>query len=366
MRGTGRYDVGVARKWVFPVIRIILIAVIAVALGKLAFFPDKPAEADPAVPTGALVEPTVAVARGTITNDVVLDATVSADPAVPVKSTAAGAVDEVFAAVGASIAAGDVVFDVKVEIERDPGETVDAEGKPLPAIFRYEQVLAPISGTLSSLGVIPGQTVTIGEAAGQMAPPTYSVSGSLQPAQQYRLVSQPTEASVAITGGPAPFTCTGLSIRTPLAGASDGGSGGTGGVTGGATDGGGGAGGGGASGSTTTVSCPVPDGVTVFPGLAAQLTIAGGKAENVLVVPTTAVRGAAQTGAVWVVTADGANEERAVGLGLSDGSTVEITGGLAEGDTVLQFAPGAAAVPADGMEGCTTLPDGSGVCGPVS
>ncbi len=355
---------GVARKWVFPVIRIILIAVIAVALGKLAFFPDKPAEADPAVPTGALVEPTVAVARGTITNDVVLDATVSADPAVPVKSTAAGAVDEVFAAVGASIAAGDVVFDVKVEIERDPAETVDAEGKPLPAIFRYEQVLAPISGTLSSLGVIPGQTVAIGEAAGQMAPPTFSVTGSLQPAQQYRLVNRPTEASVAITNGPAPFTCTGLSIRTPLAGASEGSSGG--GATGGATDGGSGAGGGGASGSTTTVSCPVPDGVTVFPGLAAQLTIAGGKAENVLVVPTTAVRGAAQSGTVWVVTADGANEERAVGLGLSDGSTVEITGGLAEGDTVLQFAPGAAAVPADGMEGCTSLPDGSSVCGSFS
>ncbi|MCS5715687.1 efflux RND transporter periplasmic adaptor subunit [Herbiconiux sp. CPCC 205716] len=353
-----------ARKWVFPVIRIILIAVIAVALGKLAFFPDKPAEADPAVPTGALVEPTVAVARGTITNDVVLDATVSADPAVPVKSTAAGAVDEVFAAVGASIAAGDVVFDVKVEIERDPAETVDAEGKPLPAIFRYEQVLAPISGTLSSLGVIPGQTVAIGEAAGQMAPPTFSVTGSLQPAQQYRLVNRPTEASVAITNGPAPFTCTGLSIRTPLAGASEGSSGG--GATGGATDGGSGAGGGGASGSTTTVSCPVPDGVTVFPGLAAQLTIAGGKAENVLVVPTTAVRGAAQSGTVWVVTADGANEERAVGLGLSDGSTVEITGGLAEGDTVLQFAPGAAAVPADGMEGCTSLPDGSSVCGSFS
>jgi macrolide-specific efflux system membrane fusion protein len=66
--------VGIARRWVFPVIRIILIAVIAVALGKLAFFPDKPAEADPAVPTGAVIEPTVPVTLGSITNDVVIDA----------------------------------------------------------------------------------------------------------------------------------------------------------------------------------------------------------------------------------------------------------------------------------------------------
>jgi multidrug efflux pump subunit AcrA (membrane-fusion protein) len=353
---------GVARRWVFPVIRIVLIAVIAVALGKLAFFPDKPAEADPAVPTGAVVESTVAVTTGTITNDVVIDATVSADPAVPVKSTAAGTVDEVYFAVGAPVAAGDVVFDVKVEIVRDPAETVDAEGKPLPAIFRYEEVTAPASGTLSSLAVIEGQTVAIGEAAGQIAPPTFSVSGALQPAQQYRLVTRPTDASVAITGGPAPFTCTGLSIRTPLAGATAGGDGaGAGTDTGGVPTGGGT----GAGGTSTSVSCPVPDGVTVFPGLAAKMTIAGGRAEGVLVVPTTAVRGAAQSGTVWLVTPDGGHEEHAVGLGLSDGSQVEITGGLTEGDVLLQFAPGAAATPADGMEGCTAMPDGSMICGSV-
>ncbi|WP_291051582.1 hypothetical protein [Herbiconiux sp.] len=349
---------GVVRKWVFPILRIVIIAVIAVALAKLAFFPDQAVEADPAVPTGEIVEPRTAATLGTIVNDVLVKATVSADPAIPVKSTAAGTVDEIFVAQGAPVAAGDVVFDVKVQIERDPTETVDAEGKPLPAIFRYEQVLAPASGTLSALGVIAGQDVTIGMVAGQVAPPTFSVSGSLLPEQQYRLIDQPTEASIAITGGPAPFTCTGLRIVTPLPG-SDGGSGG-GGTEGGAS-GLGATGGGGSGGSTTTVSCPVPDGVTVFSGLAAEMTIAGGKAENVLVVPTTAVRGAAQSGTVWVSTADGATEERAVGLGLSDGSQVEVTGGLAEGEEILQFAPGALAV-TPGADGCTTFPDGSMAC----
>jgi macrolide-specific efflux system membrane fusion protein len=358
--------VGVVRKWVLPILRIVLIAAIAVALGKLAFFPDSTEEADPAVPTGEIVEPRTVVGLGSITNDVIVQATVSADPAVPVKSTAAGTVDEIFAAQGAAVTAGDVVFDVKVEIERDPAATVDAEGKPLPPIFRFEQVLATASGTLSSLGVIAGQSVTIGEVAGQIAPPSFSVSGILEPAQQYRLVNQPTEASVAISGGPAPFTCTGLRIITPLAGSGGGDGGGSGtGATGGDTGGGSGGGGGGTGGSGTSVTCPVPEGQVVFAGLTAELTIAGGQVENVLVVPTTAVRGAAQTGTVFVPTADGGTEERAVGLGLSDGTMVEITGGLAEGEEILEFAPGSLAVPGggmEGMEGCIALPDGSMSC----
>lgn len=322
------------------------------ALAKLAFVPDTAEESSPAVPTGAIVEPRIPVMLGTVTNDVVVTATVSADPAVPVKSTAAGTVNKIFVTQGSPVSAGDVVFDVKVPIERDPAKSVDAEGNPLPPIFRYENVTAPAGGVLSSLAVIQGQDVTIGMAAGQVAPPSFSVSGALQPEQQYRLLNQPTEATITITGGPAPFTCTGLRISTPLAGSGDDG-GSAAGAAGGAT-------GGGSGGSGTTVSCAVPGEVTVFSGLAAEMTIAGGRAENVLVVPTTAVRGAAQNGTVWVSTADGGTEERAVGLGLSDGSQVQITGGLEEGEEILEFAPGALSGPAEGE--CTTFPDGSMVC----
>lgn len=346
---------GVVRKWVFPVVRILLVAAIAVALGKLAFFPDK-AEDVSAVPTGEIIEPVIPVALGTIVNDVVVQATVSADAAAPLKSTAAGTVDEVFYPQGAVVAAGDIVFDVKVEIVRAPEDMVDDEGRTKPKIYRYEQVIAPAAGVLSSLAVISGQDVTIGMVAGQIAPPTFSVSGSLQPEQRYRLVDQPTDASIAITGGPAAFTCTGLRITTPLAGSDGGGTGGD--TTGGAGASGGTAGGAAGGGSTTTVSCPIPGEVTVFSGLAAQMTISGGKAENVLVVPTTAVRGAAQSGTVWVSLADGSTEERAVGLGLNDGTQVEITGGLVEGDQILQFAPGALADPSGcppGAMDCTAV-----------
>ena len=48
-------------------------------------------------------------------------------------------------------------------------------------------------------------------------------------------------------------------------------------------------------------------------------------------------------------------------LGLTDGTNVEITEGLAEGDLVLQFVPGAPA-PQQG-EPCFMQPDGSMICG---
>lgn len=344
----------IARTWVFPILRLLLVAIIAAALIKLAFFPDRPVDADPAQPTGTVVEPRVIATAGTITNDVVIKAAVSADPAVPLKSTAAGTVNKIFVTQGSSVAEGDIIFNVKVPIERDPADSVDAEGKPKPAIFRYEDVAAPAAGTLSALSVIAGQELSVGATAGNVAPPTFSVSGTLEPAQQYRLLNRPGDATVTITGGPAGFTCTDLRITTPLSGSSadDAGSGASG-PTGSS----------GTSGSGTTATCAVPGDVTVFAGLAAEMTIAGGLAENVIVVPTTAVRGAAQSGTVWVSAADGSTQERPVALGLTDGTQVQITEGLTEGEEILEFAPGAMATSPDG---CTTYPDGSMYCEPAA
>lgn len=102
----------------------------------------------------------------------------------------------------------------------------------------------------------------------------------------------------------------------------------------------------------------------MFPGLAASVTLAGGKAENVLVVPTTAVEGTAQSGVVFRRTDDGGTEEVPVTLGLTDGSSVEVTGGVEEGAELLQFVPGAAAstgeVALDGN--CVSQADGSVFC----
>jgi multidrug efflux pump subunit AcrA (membrane-fusion protein) len=318
--------VGIARRWVFPIIRLVVFAAIAAALIKLAFFGGLGADAtDPAVPTGAVKDPMVQVENGTIVNDVVLDATVQADPAVPVRATLAGEVRKVLVSAGQAVEAATPIAQLRAETSNPDGTTS----------VRTATVTAGAAGVLSSLPILAGQTVAIGDALAQIAPPTFSVTGSLPPAQQYRLLNKPTEATVAITGGPAPFTCTNLSITTPLAGA------------GASTDAAAAAqGGDGDSGSTSatraTVRCSVPAGVTVFGGLAAKLTMSGGKAENVLVVPTTAVEGSAGSGVVYVP-AEGGGEpaKQAVTLGLTDGKNVQITGGLKKGDSILAFVPGA-------------------------
>lgn len=312
----------VARKWVFPILRIVVFAAIAAALVKLAFFADPVQETGGEFPTGAIVEPQIPVTTGTIHNDIVLDGSVSADASVPIKATLNGEVRQVSAAAGQWVEAG--------------AELMQIRGMSDDGTTRWSIVKAPAAGVLSSFEVLVGQSVSVGGVVGQVAPPTFSVTASLPPEQQYRLSTQPTEAQVTIMGGPAPFTCTGLTIATTAAS--------TGSESGEQPPGGG-------STSGTTVRCSVPADVRVFAGLTAQLTIAGGVAENVLIVPTTAIEGGSGTGIVYLVGDDGATEPRDVTLGLSDGVSVEVTGGVEEGEMILQFIPGVPADPGMGEGG---------------
>lgn len=314
---------GIARKWVFPIIRIIIFLAIAAALVKMAFFSGAITATDPTVPTAQIEEPIATVEIGTITNDVTLKATVSADAAVPVKATLAGEVKKVLVAPGEAVVAATPMLTIRSEVPSADGTTV---------VLKTVTVTAGSVGILSSFPMIVGQVVAVGDVIGQVAPPTFSVGGSLSPEQQYRLLNRPTEAQVAITGGPAPFTCTGLTISSALAGATADTS---------TADSGAGA----ASTGGTTIRCAVPAGVTVFSGLAAKLTISGGVAKDVLVVPITAVEGSAQSGVVYTQKTDGSTEKHPVTIGLTDGTNVEITAGLAKGDLILQFVPGATKSP---------------------
>ncbi|MCS0499311.1 hypothetical protein [Protaetiibacter mangrovi] len=306
----------IARRWVFPIIWMVIFAVIGAALVKIAFFPDASAQgSDGLEPTGQVLDPQVPVTVGTIRNDVVLDGTVAADAPTPARAAISGEVRKVSAAVGQHVDAG-------AELAQIRGVNDDGTN-------RWSILTAPIAGTLTSFDLLVGQQVGLGDSLAQVSPGTFGVTATLAPEQQYRLLQQPTEAEVAITGGPAPFTCTGLTITA-------------------ATTGGTGSDGGGQGSSGPVVRCAVPAEVQVFTGLTAKVTIAGGIAENVLTLPLTAVEGAAGTGTVYLVGPDGEPVATPVTLGMNDGASVEITGGLAEGDLVLQFVPGA---PADDGSG---------------
>jgi macrolide-specific efflux system membrane fusion protein len=307
-----------------------LFVVVAVALVKIAFFPDVTTEANPAVPGAVLVEPVVAVAVGTVQNDVSLTGTVEASPAVPVAATLSGEVTKVYVAQGDSVEEGQSVVQLR-------GEGVNANGEPFT---RWATVTAARSGVVSSLSALPGQQFSVGDPVGQIAPPTFTVTGSIPPEQLYRLLAQPSEAQVTINGGPAPFTCPQLTISAPIAGA----------------DGQNGAGAG------PSVRCTVPGEVRVFAGLSAEIVIAGGIAENVLTIPMTAVEGVAETGNVYLSLPDGSSEIRAVKLGLNDGIMVEVLEGLEEGDLILQFVPGAPSTE-DTFGDCFIDEFGNEICG---
>lgn len=323
---------GVTRKIIFPILRILLWAIIAAALVKIAFAgTELTGEDGAAQPSAEIVEPAVPVTTGSITNTVTVQGSVVADAAVGARATMAGTVTALVATNGQHVDVGTPILVVSLETpvaptvttNADTGEQTTRENKPK---VTKATVTAPAAGTLT-LTALKDQLVSVGDAIGSVAPGTLSVTGTLTPDQQYRLLAAPTEAEVTLKGGPAPFTCTGLRVGAAPQGE---------GTDPGAVDPSTGAPVESASG---VVTCAVPAGVTAFAGLGADLAITNGVAEGALVVPVTSVQGSVQTGNVWVVAADGTQEKRSVGLGLTDGEIVQITTGLAEGDQVLQFIP---------------------------
>ncbi|HKU33909.1 MAG TPA: hypothetical protein VJP90_00025 [Paenarthrobacter sp.] len=350
---------GVFRRVILPVAWLLVFAIIAVALVKMAFIDGLKTAASQPAPLAEVDIPMVPATRATITNTVQVKGTVQSDAAESVRSTSAGSVIKVFVEQGAAVSKGDALFQVKAEraVTNPP---VSKDGTPPKPVYDYFNVLAPSAGTLQSLTTLIDQQVTVGETVGKIDPGTYTVSGSVNAAQQYRLLGKPGPAEIALVGGPAPFQCTDVTLKNN---ASDGGGTASGGLAGS----GGGAGmgvgaaiaGPGSTGGqaddggtpTGTLSCPVPVDQQVFAGLGATMTVSAGVANDVVTVPLTSVKGSVKDGIVWISSAaGGAPEQRKVQLGLNDGSVVEVVSGLTEGEQVLEFVPGAPAV-ADPMMG---------------
>ncbi|MFD2026370.1 secretion protein HlyD [Promicromonospora aerolata] len=320
---------GVVRQYVFPTARIILWAVIAAALVALAL---KGAELDPPdalQPTGEISESVIAVEKGSVTNAVTVPASVVSDPPVEIKATADGVIAEIQVD-DAEVDKDTRVLWIKseepvepvVEVDEETGEETVTEQDPK---VTWTSALAPVDGTVD-ITVLKDQAVAVGETIGTVSPGTLSISGTLTADQQYRLVGATGKAEVTLKGGPAPFTCTGLTIGEAPAGAGGGG----GDVSMGEPP----------AEATGAVRCSIPPKVKAFSGLGGEIEITNGNAKDVVVVPISAVLGTSQTGKVWTVAEEGAEAEaREVRLGLTDGLQVEVTKGLKPGEQILEFTP---------------------------
>ena len=329
----------VFRKVVLPVAWVAIFATIAVSLAVMAFGNDDPEPPRSGLtPTGKIPVSNAGVSRGTIENTLTLRGTIEVDAPVTAKADHDGVVNYFFLPVGAKVKVGEPIFQLKSEETEAPtGDDEEAEAKPH---VRYHNVLATKAGRIASYAKELDDPVTKGDAVATVRLDTYRATGSIKPVDQYRLLHMPRSARITITGGPKPFSCGDLTIGDSTTSTTDSGAGADiegqidpNGFCG--PEGEGGEGGGGAS-----VTCRVPEDVRVFDGLTMSMSINAGRAEDVLVVPITAVRGLVGTGTVWVV-ANGEPTPRRVRLGLSDGQNVEIRKGLKEGEEILEFVPGA-------------------------
>lgn len=371
------------RRYVFPVFWILIFAVIALALAKLAFFPsDATAAEEDTVSPGAEFDQfaLVGAETGDIASQLALEAVVQPDPGTELRATETGEINKVWVADGDEVREGDRILQVRIPEEpefsaapefemgaapgtpehgtaapgaAEPGsegeelapETPEAPAAPVaPAAeqeYRYVDLRATADGTIRDLAVIEWQSLSVGETVATLSPGTYSIVAELTPEQQLSLLDIDIAATAQLPTAADPITCQAPDITEDTELDEDAGSGAepaapeepwvgepygmeeTGGV------------------SAAQLRCPVPGDVRIVPGLSVEVTVDLGSATDVLTVPTTAVEGEGEVGTVYTLDeTTGQPAPLEVTLGLRGDGVVEIIDGLEEGQQILQFVPG--------------------------
>lgn len=310
--------------------------IIAISLVKFAFFPPTGASQSdqPLDPSANYGQMTVTPTKADITNTVSVNGNIENDPSTVVKATGAGEVNYIAVADGTYVEAGAMILQIREDITSERPPATDKTDDQPTRTFTYTDITAPASGTLH-LSALLGQEFNIGDQLGTIAPSTYSAVATLNADQLYRIQETPSEATVTITNGPAPFTCSGLKIVTPDATQKNTNQQGE-------------------NQQSTGIQarCAIPADQKVFPGLGLKMDIVAGSATDVLTLPISAVEGRFQSGFVYIPATDGAGkpEKKPVTLGLTNGEIVEIKEGLTESDSVLEFIPTASSDATQGSE----------------
>ena len=335
----------VARRIVFPILWLVLTTVIAVALVKLAFFSSNAASGDALEPTGEVGMSTVIAERGSIASSTTLTGTLTRDAGTAITAPREGVINHVWVKDGDDVTVGTKLFQIRYQEEEtvttepvtdpDTGEIIQPAGEEVRTRERYVTVSSESSGTLTAFTARVDDPVERAASLGTVSPGTFSAHADLSPQQQLQFLDTTLNAKVTIEGVGSDIECGALRVGEKEKSESD-------------------------PGneqpidpmldepqqeSFASLTCPIPAGTRVVPGLKAEITIDHGTVEDVIVVPTTAVLGNLADGQVFVVDpATGAPTPISVELGLRGEGYVEIKSGLEEGTEILQFAPG---VPAD-------------------
>jgi macrolide-specific efflux system membrane fusion protein len=256
-------------------------------------------------PTSGATKPAqlapVAVARGDVAAVITLDGVVVPSPVVTVAAPANGAVRRRSGLrPGARVTSGTPLF--------------TAAGLP---------ARTPVSGRFRGWLVDENAAVPRGLPVAAVTYDGFGIQAQTPPDLAYRIFSHDVTARAEIRGGPAAFNCTIANPESlpvlPDPNANRGNAGG--------------------AGPGPTVICAVPARIFAVSGMRAFLAIQSAFARDVLTLPTASVAGTAESGSVWLLDSHGAAHLHDVGIGISNGSTVEITSGLKLGDRVSSVAP---------------------------
>ncbi|WP_433328613.1 efflux RND transporter periplasmic adaptor subunit [Spirillospora sp. CA-294931] len=265
------------------------------------------------LPATDLSPKTIEVGTASLVSRLVVDATVRADPPVPVRPAKPGTVAAVHRSNGQRVGKGEPLLTIKA-----PG--TGKKAKPVNVA-----VTAPVAGRISGLTAVTGQELSPADAVAQLDPGRFQAVATIDGKEVYKLYNRPESITMAIDHGPAPFSCRLLKYGAGASGRQQQDSGPEG--------------GGGAGGDNVEVTCRIPARQRVFAGIRGKLSITTDSVRDAVVVPLSAVLGEAGKGRVTVVGAGGERKSRPVKLGINDGKQVEVLDGLEKGEKILDRAP---------------------------
>lgn len=187
----------------------------------------------------------------------------------------------------------------------------------LGSIRKHHTVNAPFGGRVVSFMVEKGATVQAGQPLFEIESSEAVVEAQIHPSNLYEFSDRPEGITATIIDGPGPFDCGFLGIRRATSPAQ-------------------------ASAETRVTQyilrCQIPADVRAIIGAPAELQIISKSANDVLLVPRTAVFGRGQERFVTLVSGPRRWPVR-VTVGIFSEIEVEIVSGVKEGDTVLDIAP---------------------------
>ena len=344
------------RRYVFPMIWMLILGLIALALVKMAFFPSgaDAAVEDPLAPSADFDQhAVVSVEPADLSSELVLAAMVQPDAGSALKATDDGEINKIWLKNGDAVEKGQRILQVRYEIEPDPvelpappavedgeegmGPAPEPAPEPVAAEYRYVNLVATANGVLSGMEVTEWDALAKGDTVATISPGTYSIVADLTPEQQLSLLDVELKATAELPNTPDPVVCAAPAItedseveepEAPQAPEIDP-------FTGEQISGGG------AGVSAAQLVCPVPAEARVVPGLSVEVTVDLGTRTGVLTVPTTAVEGEGTAGTVYALDeTTGEPMPIEVTLGMRGEGSVEVTEGLEAGQEILEFAPG--------------------------